>query len=221
MLVPLPRSLMSNPIPDIDQCLRLMDDFTMWENIRRHSFMVARVAELLHRGLQDSAHSAEMPDRDLVIAGALLHDIAKTKCLQEDCQHAEVGAAICNELGYPQIAEIVSNHVILSRFRQERYAAGNFTAADIVFYADKRVRHDEVVTLDARLEYILGKYGDNSPLQEAFIVKNFNKCRDLEEYLFFYLDFSPADIPVLLCSTPAGLHHYPPENAEKCQDQLR
>ena len=202
---------MNPPIPDIDRCLQLMDDFAMWENIRRHSFMVARVAERLQRGLKESRIAVKFPERDLVIAGALLHDIAKSRCIEENCRHAEAGAVFCTELGYPRIAEIVRNHVVLSRYRHESYRAGNFNAVELVFYADKRVRHDEVVTLDERLEYIIGKYADNSPEQEALIVKNFMKCKDLEENLFSCLDFSPADIPVLVLEAPAELRHYPPK----------
>ena len=187
-----------------------MDDFAMFENIRRHSFMVARVASLLQRGLKQSRIAVQFPDRDLVIAGALLHDIAKSRCLEDNCRHAEVGAALCTELGYPRIAEIVRNHVVLSRYRHESYRAGNFNAVELVFYADKRVRHDEVVTLDDRLEYIIGKYADNSPEQEALIVKNFMKCKDLEENLFACLDFSPADVSVMVAEAPAELRHYPP-----------
>jgi putative nucleotidyltransferase with HDIG domain len=187
-----------------------MDDFTMYENIRRHSFMVARVAELLVRGLRDEGSSGPVPDKDLVIAGALLHDIAKTKCLRENCRHAEVGAEICMDLGYPEIAGIVADHVILSRFEEERYHRGVFTATELVFYADKRVRHDEVVSLDARLEYILGKYGNGTPLHEALILKNFNLCRELENHLFARLRFSPSDIDTLLVSALPELHHYPP-----------
>lgn len=204
---------MIHSIPDIDGCLQMMEDFSMWENIRRHSFMVARVAELLQRHLMETGQATETPDRDLVIAGALLHDIAKTKCLMENCRHAEIGALLCNELGFPQIGEIVANHVILSDFRHKSYAAGSFNAMELVFYADKRVRHDEVVPLDARLEYILSKYGNNSPQQDTLIVKNFDRCRLLEKHLFARLDFSPADVFELLAVVPEGLQHYPPEKS--------
>lgn len=187
-----------------------MDSFAMWENIRRHSFLVARVAELLQKGLTESGRAAAVPERELVVAGALLHDIAKSKCLMEKCRHAEVGAALCDDLGYPQVAEIVLNHVVLSDFGPKRYVAGDFRATELVFYADKRVRHDEVVSLDERLEYILGKYADNNPHYEALILKNFQLCRTLEHQLFAFLDFSPTDLSTLLAGEPAGNLHYPP-----------
>lgn len=201
---------MLQPIPDITRCMELMEEVAMWENIRRHSFMVARVAERIQRGLVAHGRAENPPNRDLVIAGALLHDIAKTKCLKEQCRHAEVGAIFCITKGYSHIAEIVANHVILEDYSTNRYTTNLFNAKEIVFYADKRVRHDEVVSLDDRLEYILNKYGNNGPEQDALIVQNFNKCRRLEEYLFRCLDFSPEDILGEISVIPKKLDFYPP-----------
>jgi putative nucleotidyltransferase with HDIG domain len=200
---------MHSSLPDIPRCLQLMEDFSMWENIRRHSFMVARVADQLLLHLQQSEDKLSLPDRDLIIAGALLHDIAKTKCLQENCSHAEIGARICQDLGLSAIAEIVGNHVVLSHFNLQQYEKGIFGATEIVFYADKRVRHDEVVSLDARLEYILGKYADNNPHKEAFILQNFSQCRRMEQHIFSHLEIEPEDIQHLLSSSPSDLAHYP------------
>ncbi|SHO48776.1 HD domain-containing protein [Desulfopila aestuarii] len=201
---------MNKIIPDVARCLELMETFSMWENIRCHSFMVARVAEFLHRQLDNAGRAGAVPQRELVIAGALLHDIAKSKCLDEGCRHADVGAVLCEELGYMDIAEIVANHVILSDFEPNRYQRGEFNAVELVFYADKRVKHDQVVSLDERLDYILEKYANNSQRNEALIIKNFAACRTLEKHLFARLDFSPADIPNLLAEESAGTLQYPP-----------
>ena len=188
-----------------------MEEFAMYKNIRRHSCMVARVAEILQRGLAQSGNVAVIPDRQLVIAGALLHDIAKTRCLQENCRHAEVGRDICHQLGLPQVAEIVANHVILSKFRENDYKQGIFGATELVFYADKRVNHDRVVPLDARLAYIIDKYSNNEAIREEYIRRNFNQCRQVEGFLFSCLNFSPEDIPAMIESSPAELLHWLPE----------
>ena len=198
-----------NVTPTIDQCRRLMDDFTMYDNIRQHSFMVARVADILLEGLSHNGVApGQLPARDLVIAGALLHDIAKTKCIVEGCRHDLVGEAICLDLGLSQIAPIVRNHVILPSFHNEKYRQGIFNATELVFYADKRVNHHQVVSLDARLDYILTNYGNNDPHREALIVKNFQQCRNFEDHLFEHLDFPPASLPDLLDSSARELHHH-------------
>lgn len=167
----------------------------MLDNIREHSFVVARVAVSLIDGLYRTGKSpGPLPNKDEVIAGALLHDIAKTLCIKTDCRHAEIGRQICVELGYPELSEIVAEHVVLKNFTADLYTQGIFGTKEMVFYADKRVRHDQVVSLDHRLEYIIERYGDNNPAKEQLIRENFNKTLDLEKYLFSFLDFSPEEI---------------------------
>jgi len=171
-----------------------MDEYGMLDNIRSHSLQVARVAEAVMDGLGQGKHRHRLPDLDLVRAGALLHDIAKTPCLGNRCNHAKVGRDICVEIGYPDIGEIVREHVVLYDFSPERYQRGNFLAKEIVYYADKRVRHDAVVTLEQRLEYILDIYGDSSEERHELIRKNFKRCQDMETHLFTFIDFPPEDL---------------------------
>jgi len=189
-------SKMSEPIPSIAQCLALMDRYGMLDNIRAHSLTVARVAESILTGLLETKPATQkkqtiVPDPNLVIAGALLHDIAKTICLEQDCLHAEKGGDICISLGYPAIGEIVREHVLLSDFSTERYARGIFHAKEIVYYADKRVRHDHIVSLDERLTYILERYGNNNHERHQRIEENFQRCRILEHHLFARIPFGP------------------------------
>ncbi len=177
-------------VPDIATCIRLMDTYEMLDNIRHHSLIVARVADALLTGLQDETGSAPAADRKLVIAGSLLHDIAKTPCLKDNCDHAARGAEICTRHGYPSVARIVGEHVILAEHDANRYKNGLFTAGEIVYYADKRVRHAEIVSLEERLEYIISHYGNNDPQRHALIRENFDRCREIETNLFTILPFS-------------------------------
>lgn len=209
-----------NTIPSIPECLALMDRYGMFDNIRAHSLTVARVAKSIVTGLTEnkaavSAKNTIVPDQDLVIAGALLHDIAKTICLQQDCLHAEKGSDICIELGYPAIGEIVREHVLLKDFSTERYARGIFQAKEIVYYADKRVRHDHIVSLDERLAYILERYGNNIPERHQRIEDNFQRCRTLEHYLFARIPFAPDTLAkhVATSATLPGLN--PPKTTGK------
>jgi putative nucleotidyltransferase with HDIG domain len=186
---------MTVSIPSINQCLALMDRYEMLANIREHSFIVARVAETIVKGLQlPENEGPEPPDLDLVLAGALLHDIAKTKCLDGSCQHAEEGMLICVEHDYPEVATIVGQHVILNSFNADHYRRGCFPAREIVYYADKRVRHTEIVPLSQRLDYIIDHYSAGSDHITKRIRQNFDRCVELENYLFGFLPFEPADL---------------------------
>ena len=168
-----------------------MDEYAMLPNIRHHSVIVAWVALQLIEGFEENATKpSSIPDRTLITAGALLHDIAKTPCLKNSCDHALEGSIICLQLGYPDIAAIVEEHVVLKNHDPERRSQGLFTAREIIYYADKRVRHEEIVSLEERLEYILEHYGNGDPEMHRKIRINFDKCIELERYLFAFLPFS-------------------------------
>ena len=83
---------------------------------------------------------------------------------------------------------------MLQDFSPDRYGQGIFQAQEIVYYADKRVRHDAVVTLDERLEYILERYGKNDERIHEQIRNNFSRCGQLEKILFSFLDFPPEEV---------------------------
>ena len=190
-------------IPSTQKCLELIDRYGMLDNIRQHSFVVARVAEAIVSNLVSEAGSRILPpDPELVRAGALLHDIAKTRCLDGSCRHAEEGQQICIDNGYPEVGTIVGEHVILKSFRPERYKQGNFEAREIVYYSDKRVKHTAIVPLEDRLDYIVDRYGDGSSFIENRIRENFQHCLTLEKYLFAFLPFAPEDLGNLVSPRP-------------------
>lgn len=182
-------------IPTVAQCFRLMDEHRMLANIRDHSIIVARIAARLAGELRGAGHGLSLP---LVTAAALLHDIGKTACLDSERDHAAYGREICLAHGLEELAEIVGDHV---RFRDNH--AGAFAEYDIVFYADKRVTHDQVVSLDEREVYILDRYGYNDPHRLAVIREHCRSWRLVETRLFAPLPFAPDRLAGLIDLDPA------------------
>jgi uncharacterized protein len=178
-------------VPTVEECYALMDEFRMLENIREHSVIVARVAELIASGLVKAGVDIAL---DRIIAGALLHDIGKTICLELGGDHAQVGREICLQRRLHEVADIVGEHVRLRDFQPQ----GKISEKEIVYYADKRVNHSSVVTLDERLQYILDRYGGNNSEICQRIRANFAQCQMIEEKLFARLDYFPSDIAAIL-----------------------
>jgi uncharacterized protein len=178
-------------IPDIKTCLSLMELYDMLPNIRDHSIAVAGVAEIITNGLNAAGHYLSL---DTIIAGALLHDIGKTACLDNDDDHAAKGLEICLAHNLEMIADIVAEHVILKNYDP----ANDFSEKEIVYYADKRVNHDQVVSLEERLNYILERYGKNNEIRCRAIRENYALCRELEKRMFSLLTFAPSDLVELL-----------------------
>jgi uncharacterized protein len=174
-------------IPTVQECFELMDRYRMLANIKLHSVVVARITEVLVQNLQQLGHPLSM---ELAVAGALLHDIAKTPCLGSDSDHAREGSNICVRHRFQEIAEIVGEHVQL----REGVQPTGCSEKEIVFYADKRVNHDRIVRLEERLAYIIERYGRSNERRRQAILKNFEQCRQVEAKLFERLCFRPEDL---------------------------
>ena len=176
-------------IPSEEHCRRIISELGMLENIVAHSLQVCRVSLLLtdHLGLPGI-------NRELVRAAALLHDITKTRSFQTNENHAETGARLLADLGYPEVARIVGQHVRLDRYPLNSSPP---TDAEIVNYSDKRILHDKIVPLNERMGYILERYG-GSPERKRNILLLWEKTEKLEKRLFAALPFSPGDVSGML-----------------------
>jgi len=171
-------------VPSIQECYQLMDAYRMLDNIRAHSVVVARVARLIARHLQEERIEISV---EITTAGALLHDIGKTASLQTGQDHSELGRQICLNNHLDEIASIVAEHVRLKVYSLNE----GFSEKEIVFYADKRVKHDQVVSLNERLAYIIERYSRGREQMSRAITENFSLCRQVQEKLFRKLPFSP------------------------------
>lgn len=160
-------------IPTMDQCIKIMVEQGVKPNIIEHSQKVAYVA----RNILGFLNSSSSVDGNLVTAGALLHDIAKTRCLETHEDHAIVGAEMVTKLGYPQLATIVREHGNIDSFNKD----GPLTPQEIVCYADKRVMHTEIVSLIGRKIDIYARYGSTSADKGREIEKTFEKYGELEK----------------------------------------
>jgi len=168
----------------------LMCEMKMMDHIVAHSMQVCRVATFLAEHL-DAAQNRF--NHALIRAAALLHDITKTRSFKTEENHALTGGQLLAEQGYPEVGELVRQHVRLDEY-PDPLTIGE---AQIINYADKRVLHDRIVGLDKRLDYILEKYGKLPERQER-IQWLWGKTRVLEDEIFSRLAIAPPDLDRLL-----------------------
>ena len=176
-----------------------MDRYEMLENIKAHSVVVAKVAQLIARGLRDARINISL---EKTIAGALLHDIGKTASLKSGKDHSEIGRQICLENHLEEIADIVWEHVRLKAYHFD----GDYSEKELVYYADKRVNHDKIVSLENRLDDILERYGKIREGVSHAIRMNFEFCKKVEKKLFRPLLFSPDALPARAEMEKIGFH---------------
>jgi len=168
-----------------------MEHYEMLENIRRHSLVVEKVASLITHGLIETGVPLSVKK---VAAGALMHDIAKTICLRDGGDHAALGEYICLKNQLREIADLVGEHIRLKHFDPN----GAILEKEIIYYADKRVNHDQIVTIEERLQDLFLRYGQGNVALEKRMEENFLICKKVEQKLFASLPFGPNDIADLL-----------------------
>ncbi len=173
-----------------------MNQHGMLENIVSHSLEVTRVALFLCDGLNKRGQRI---DSDLVEAASLLHDLAKTECLSTKEDHAHQGYELLRKMGYERIGEVVAQHVQI-------WKEGNpsrVSEEEVVNYADKRVCHDRIVSLETRFDDLRDRYGKGQTslgqlkgLEEATLA--------IERKIFSILQMDPNDLEHLQCHPVSG-----------------
>jgi len=187
-------ALNSNNIPDHATCIELMERYQMLPHIREHCLIVSRVALALAEELNKNGAQLSLPE---IEAAALLHDITKTKSIHSHENHAETGAQLLGSLGYGRIAQIVHAHISIPDMDVD----GRVTEEEVVNYADKRVRHSTIVSLDQRFEDLMQRYGRNREAQNYIMLQQ-TRTRALEDKIFSRLRRSPDELLALMTQHP-------------------
>ncbi len=170
-------------IPDEKSCRELMTRYSMLPNIVEHSYRVCQVASFLGERLNRNGGPFSP---ELITAASLLHDITKTRSLRTRENHAETARDLLLDLGWPAVAEIVGRHIRVEA-EESRLPLSD---AHIVNYADKRVRHTCVVSLQERFEDLEVRYGVSAGSRDRIEQLKQGVC-GLETRIFAHLHCEP------------------------------
>jgi HD superfamily phosphodiesterase len=180
-------------VPNVDECYALLKKYGVPPHIVQHSRVVHDVALCLCQMLN---RHGEKLDQARVEAGSLLHDIAKMEGLHTGESHPRAGGLLLSRLGYPEVAEIVRQHVILD----DGTSQNSVTETAVVHYADKRVRHTTVVSLAQRFQDLKERYGKTSSAL-AWLEDLEARSFLLEERIFQRLPIKPESLNSLAGGT--------------------
>ncbi len=177
-------------IPTKEECLRLMSQYGMLSHIVDHSIQVTRVALYLARELRKRGQRIDV---GLVEAASLLHDLTKSESLRTREDHSRTGAELLKGMGYERVGEVVAEHIHLLK----KNVASFITEEEIVHYADKRVRHERIVSLKERFDDLADRYGKGKESFEQ--IEELKKVTlEVEDRIFSILGSDPNDIQNLL-----------------------
>jgi uncharacterized protein len=168
----------SDRIPSRKECNELMVHHAMRPNIVEHSIQVMHVS----LAITDNLKKGVAVNRDLVIAAALLHDITKTRSLTTNERHDISGGELLREMGFTSVAKIVEQHVLFQNLNPQ----GRLEEREILYYADKRVTHDTIVTIEERVHYLLQRYGNTEEIRSR-ILQNKNLVLAVERKIASFM----------------------------------
>ncbi len=173
-------------IPTREECLSLMNKYGMLRNIIDHSIEVTKVAIYLATELKKKGQRIDL---GLVEAASLLHDLTKSECLTTKEDHARTGSQLLRKMGYERVSEVVAEHIHLSRMDDSSL----ITEEEIVNYADKRVQHNRIVSLEERFKDLMERYGKGQEPSER--MKQLRKATfKIENKIFSILEIDPGNL---------------------------
>ncbi|MFA6027949.1 MAG: HDIG domain-containing metalloprotein [Patescibacteria group bacterium] len=195
-------------LPSRTECLRVLKEYNTPQNIVRHSLAVNKAANYLAERFL--AHKIPV-NAELIDRGSLLHDVLrvcdihgdiyffmdeadkteeKKKIYQKQREqyagqhHAEATAGLFQDQ-YPELANVIRKH------RLSAIVKGQLTTWEekIVYYADKRVNHDKIVTLDGRMVEGKKRWHIKRNQEESDLIMN--KMKELEKEIFQAINEDP------------------------------
>ena len=153
-------------IPTKEECLKILQENNVPDNIIAHSKLVCNVAMKIVDLLEKKGINI---NSDLVAAGALLHDVKKLS----PNDHIIDGHEFIKSLGFPEVALLIKKHGLV-HVQDEEFIPASWEEK-IVFYSDKRVKNDKIVSVDERFEYIRKRYKREEVEQEMEFTKKIEK----------------------------------------------
>ena len=140
------------------ECAALYEACHTPPHVIAHCKAVSRTAWEI--GRQMNLHGFQL-DLDLIKGAGLAHDVARTSE-----KHGEVGAEILEKLGYQDEAAIVRVHMTY-----DFHDFSQIDETDLVCLADRLVKEDCYVGLDARIDYILHKAPQDETVRRRILEK--------------------------------------------------
>ena len=153
-------------IPTYKQCLQILKDNRVPDNIIAHSKEVCNVAMKIADLLEKKGVKV---NRDLAAAAALLHDVEKLS----PNDHVIEGFEIIRSIGYAEVASVIKKHGLYHLSKDE--FVPKTWEEKIVFYADKRVKGSRMVSVEERFEYIRERYKKEGIEKELDFTKKIEK----------------------------------------------
>ncbi len=171
-------------IPSMEECEALMAEFGVPEHIRKHTEEVRKVANFLAKKISSNGKKIDL---GLVDRASLMHDFLKMHCIKNNCRHALEAGKVMAERGYAEFGGVLRLHGL---GEVNNFDSKTGLEAKIVWYADKRVNSDKMVSLKERYDYLKERYGSMGGQKMNGIISTEKNAFGLEKELLRLADVS-------------------------------
>ncbi len=156
-------------IPTAEECEAIFEITGTSRDRISHGRATSRVAGAIGQALREAGQEVDI---GLIMASALLHDIAKGKP-----RHDETGGEILRGMGFDLAADIVGVHTDLAGKLPDDVPL----STKIVYLADKYVRGDTVVDLETRYQISREQYGKDPDIEKHVLLRKERALRTRQE----------------------------------------
>jgi putative nucleotidyltransferase with HDIG domain len=143
-------------LPRYMQCLQWLQSAGASHNLLAHVHTVAALAYQMALWIRNNGHAV---DPILAHRGGLLHDLSKATSFQSPdhrLDHGEMAAQLLSDTQQPVLAEIARRHLLFRPLEPGR--SPETIEQKLVFFMDKLVEHNRVVTLEERIHHLRQRY---------------------------------------------------------------
>ncbi|AFQ43195.1 DVU_1551 family NTP transferase [Desulfosporosinus meridiei] len=144
-------------IPSEKECYAILKSSNTSPQVVNHCQQVAQVSSVLGSCLIRCGCPL---NQELIKAAALLHDLAKG-----EANHALAGAKML--VKYPEVALIVAEHMDICLDSTDRL----LTEKEVVYLADKLVKEEQIISLQARFSGLLEQFKNNVEVSNKIILR--------------------------------------------------
>jgi len=190
-------------LPSPKECLEILRKQDVPGHIIAHSVMVANVGLSIARAL--NAKCNFLLSEETILSACLLHDVKKMECIERGCDHAQEGFRFLKAMNLLEIAHMVRQHYSLD---PENKDFTRIKDVHLVYYADNRVKHNEIVSLDERFSDLMVRYGKDKATLVS-LKRRLSETKDLERAIFAPLNLDPSDLELLVDEFLSSTQHDP------------
>lgn len=135
------------------EAFKILEEEGIDGKVLKHSLKVNQISMFLGEKIKSRGENVDL---ELLDIASLLHDVGRKLSDENGKNHVENGVGILKKRGLNKVADVVEKHVLTSVLNENE--SPKTWEEKILYYSDKRVNEDKLVSIKERLNYYKKRY---------------------------------------------------------------